>query len=67
MTPKKNILCSLVPLVKHFFVTVEEEDNQFKITCQFCNGFMKYKGRSLEMLCIAFIHSGLSTLGLHPE
>ena len=36
-TPKYNILCSLVPLVKQYFVTMEDNDNQWKIICQCCN------------------------------
>ena len=37
LTPKYDILSSLVPLVKHYFVTMEKDDIQFKITCQRCN------------------------------
>ena len=50
LTPKYDIMCSLVPLVKHCFVTVEEYDNQFKLTWENCNGFVTCKGGSVELL-----------------
>ena len=37
LTHKSAILRSLVPLINHYFVTMEEDDSQFKITCQCCN------------------------------
>ena len=58
---------SFVPLVKHYFVTMEDDENQFKITCQHCNGFVTYSGRSGELLYINFIHAGFSTIGIHPK
>ena len=58
---------SLVPLVKHYFVTMEEDDNQFKITCQFCNGFVTCKGSSGELIYITFLRAGLTVLGQYPE
>ena len=67
LTPKYDILRSLVPLVKHYFVTMVEDDNQLKMTFQRCNGFVTCKGRSEYIIYINFIHSGLSTLGLYPE
>ena len=66
-TPKHDILRSLVPLVKHSFVTMEEDDNIFKITCQCFNGFVTCKGGSGELLYINFLHAGLSTLVIYPE
>ena len=33
LPPKYDILSSFVTLVKHYFVTMEEDNNQFKITC----------------------------------
>ena len=39
LTPKYDIIRSLVTLVKHYFLTVEEDENLFKITFQRCNGF----------------------------
>ena len=38
-----------------------------KITCQCCNGFVRFSGRSEEILYITFICAGMSTLGLYPE
>ena len=46
LTPKYDIMRSLVPLVKHYFVTMEEDDSQLKITCQRCDGFVTCKGES---------------------
>ena len=36
-------MCSFVPLVKYYFVTMEEDDNQLKITYQFCGVFVKFQ------------------------
>ena len=60
-------MCSLVPLVKHYFVTMEEDDNQFKITCQSSNGFVTCSGSSGELLYIEFLHYGMCTIGIYPE
>ena len=46
---------------------MEEDGNQFKITCQSCNDFVACSGSKVELLYITFLHSGLSTLGLYPE
>ena len=67
MTTKYDILHSLVTLVKEYFMTMEEDDNQFKITCQRCNVFVKFKGRSGELLYITFFHAELSTIGPYPK
>ena len=40
LTPKYYIMCSLVPLVKHYNVTIKEDDNQLKIRYQRFNGFV---------------------------
>ena len=58
---------SLVPPVKNYLVTMEEEHTLFKITCQRCNGFVICKGSSGEVLYITFICSGFSTIALYPE
>ena len=50
MTPKCDIMSSLVPLVKHYNMTMEEDDNQFKRTCQFFSGFVTCAGISGELL-----------------
>ena len=42
LTPKYEILPSLVPLVKHYNANMEDDDNQFKITCQRYNGFVTW-------------------------
>ena len=67
LAPKYDIMRSLEPLAKHYFVTMEEDYNQLKITCQRCNGFVICSGRSEELLYINFIHAGFFTLGLHPK
>ena len=67
MTPKYDIMLSLVPLVKHYFVTMEEDDTLFKITCQRCNGFVTCKGRIGKLLYITFMHAGFSTFVIYPE
>ena len=35
--PKYEIIHSLVSLGKYYFVTMEEDYNQYKVTCQHCN------------------------------
>ena len=45
LTPKYDILSSLLLPVKKYFVTMEKDDNQFKITCQRCNSFVTCKVR----------------------
>ena len=67
LTPKYEIPYSLVHLVNHYFLTMEEDDNQFKITCQRFNSFVICSGRSVEVLYITFLCDGMSTLGLYPE
>ena len=46
---------------------MEENDNQSKITCQRCNGFVTCKGMSGELLYITFLNAGFSTLGRYTE
>ena len=46
LTPKYDILCSLFTRVKHDFVTIYEDHNQFKITFQRCYIFIIYSGSS---------------------
>ena len=58
---------SLVLLLKHYNVTMEDDDNQLRITCQNCNGFVTCAGRSGELLYITFIHVRISTPGIYPE
>ena len=60
-------MCSLVALVKHCFLTMEEDDTLFKITCQCCNGFLTCKGRSAELIYITFLRSESYTIVLYPE
>ena len=47
---KYDVLRSLVTIIKNYFVTMEEDDNLFKTTCQICNGFVTCKVRSGELL-----------------
>ena len=67
LTTKSCIMGSLVPLVKQYCVTMEEDDNKFKITCQCCNGFVTCSGMSGELIYITFLRDGFSTIGLYPE
>ena len=60
-------MSSLVALVKHYFVTMEEDDNKLRITHQHCNGFVTCSGRSVELIYTTFIHAGMYTLGLYPD
>ena len=60
-------MCSLVPHVKHYFLTMKEDDTIFKITSQPCNGIVTFKVTSEELLYITFIHSVLSTIVLYLE
>ena len=64
---KYDILRSLVTLVEHYFVTMEEDDTLFKITYQIFNGFVTFKGRSGELIYITFLHARLYTLVPYPE
>ena len=45
---------------------MEEDDNQLKITCKHCNGFVTCSGRSGELIYINFIHYSMSTIVLYP-
>ena len=67
LTPKHDILRSLVPLVNHYFLTMEKDDNISKMTCKWCNGFVICKCRGRELLYINFLRYGLSNLVLYPE
>ena len=67
LIPNYEIMSSLVPLVKHYFVTTEDDDNKFKITRKYCNSFLTCKGRSGELLYTTFLHSGFYTLGPYSE
>ena len=58
---------SLVPPIKNYLVTMEEDHTLFKIICHRCNGFVTCKGSSGELLYITFIRSGFSTIVLYPE
>ena len=60
LIPKYYILCSLVPPVKHYHVDLLVDDRKVKITCKRCNGFVKCSGRSVKLLYITFLHSGMS-------
>ena len=71
LIPKYDITRSLVPPVKHQYVTMQQDDTQddtlLKITSQSCNGFLTYKVRSEELIYITFIYYVLSTLVIYPE
>ena len=67
MTPKYDIMHSLVPLFNNYFVTMNEDDTLFKVTCQHYNCFVTCKGSSGELLYITFPHTGFSTIVLYTE
>ena len=67
MTTKYDILRSLVLILKHYNITVEEVNNQFKITCQNFDVFITCYVRSGEIINNTFIHVVMSTLGVYPE
>ena len=67
ITPKYYILSSLATLLKNYFLTMEEEDSKLKLTCQHYNDFVKWYGKSVELIYITFIHAGIYTLGIYPE
>ena len=67
MKAKYDILRSFVPLVKHYHVTLDDGYKPITFTCQHFNGFVRSSGKSGEILCISFIVSGMSTLGIYPE
>ena len=65
LTPKYEILLLFVPLVKNYHVTyVDDDDKEFRITCQNCNGYIKCADRSGELLSITYPHAGMYHLGL---
>ena len=67
LTPKYGILCSLLTLVKHYFVTMKDYDNKCKRTCQRCNGFSICTGGTGELLYITFLCAVSSTIGIYSE
>ena len=67
MIPKYDNIKSLIPLVKHQFVTIYEYNNLLKITCQCYNSFLTRKGRARELFYITFLYAGFSTLAIYPE
>ena len=67
LTPNYDIRCSLVPTLKLHNLNMEENYNQFKFTCQYCNGFVTCSGRSVEMIYITFLCAEISTLWIYLE
>ena len=67
LIPKYYNPRSFVLLVKQYHVTYEDDDKPFKITCQYCNGFLRCSGSSVEIIYIKFLHYGEPTIGLYPE
>ena len=43
LTPRYDIMRSLVPFVKHYFVTMKEDDTLFKFTCKIFNSLQHVK------------------------
>ena len=61
-----------MPLVKNYYLNMEEDDNQLEINCQNCNSFVTCKGRSVELFYVNFLYDifsklGRYTKGLDPE
>ena len=67
LTPKYDILRSFMPLVKQrHFNYVGDDDKLFKIAFKCYNGFLRCANKSVELIYITFLHSGMSTLGIFP-
>ena len=65
MTPKYDILCSFIPLVKHYHVTyVYGYDIQFKIIYRNCNGYVKCSDISRELLYIKLLRAVSTSIGI---
>ena len=60
-------MSSLVPLLKQYNVTMEEDDNELKISYKHCNGFVICYGRIGLQPYMNFIYDGIYTLGLDLE
>ena len=52
---------------EELFLTMEEDGNELKTTCQRCNGFLTCSVRSVKLLNVTIICAGISTLVLNPE
>ena len=48
-------------------MTMEDDDDQLKITWQLCNGFVTCSGNIGELLYIPFLGAGMSNLGIYLE
>ena len=67
LTLKYDILCSFVPIAKHYHVNyMDDNDKQLKTTCQWSIVFVRCSVKSGEVIYINFLHLGMSTLGLYP-
>ena len=59
---------SFVFVGKHYYLTfVYGENKPFNITCQRCNLFVRYSGKSGKILYIILFHTDMSNLVLYPE
>ena len=56
-----------MPLVKHYHMTTEEDDNKLKTTYKSCNSFVTCSVSNGELLYITFSHASTSTIELYPE
>ena len=48
-------------------VALNENDKPIKITCKICNRYIRFSGKSGELIYINFIHAGMYTIGIYPE
>ena len=68
LTPKYDSWHSFVLLIKNYHVIYVDIGNKpFKITCPYCNVFLRCAGKSVLLLYITFLHASMSTHGLCPE
>ena len=67
-TRKYEVLHSFVLLVKHYYVSEEDDDDKLsKITCKHCNGFVRWAGKSGELIYLTFIHEVRYTLEFYSK
>ena len=65
MTPKYDILCSFVLLVKDYHVSSENNyEKATKFTCQYCNRYLECAEKSEEIIYTNFLCAGMTNLGI---
>ena len=67
LTPRYDIMSSLVTFVKYYHVTLEDNGKQLKINFQYCYGCLACSDRSGELLYTTLIHAVIYTLGVYHK